>query len=77
MRTVLGTVRSLIHREDLAAARHLLDGAAAGLAAAPPASRALARFVRAELGYQRREEWSLTELTRAAEDWLSSTAGRR
>ena len=75
VRTVLGTVRSLIHREDLVAARHLLDSAAAGLAASSPASRALARFVRAELGYQRREEWSLTELTRAAEDWLSSTPG--
>ena len=75
VRTVLGTVRSLIHREDLAAARHLLDGAAAGLAASSSASRALARFVRAELGYQRREEWSLTELTRAAEDWLASTPG--
>lgn len=75
VRTVLGTVRSLIHREDFAGARHLLDGAAAGLATAPPASQALARFVRAELGYQRREEWSLTELTRAAEDWLSSQDG--
>jgi DNA-binding CsgD family transcriptional regulator len=75
VRTVLGTVRSLIHREDFGAARRLLDGAAAGLAAAPPVSRALARFVRAELGYQQREEWSLTELTRAAEDWLSSQQG--
>ena len=75
VRTLLGTVRSLIHREDFAGARRLLDGSAAGLASAPPASRALARFVRAELGYQRREEWSLTELTRAAEDWLLSQDG--
>ena len=75
VRTVLGTARTLIHRGDLAAARLLLDDTAAGLAAAPPASRALARFVRAELGYQRREEWSLTELTRAAEDWLPDQRG--
>ncbi len=75
VRTVLGTVRSLIHRDDLGGARMLLDRTAEGIATTPPALRALARFVRAELGYQRREEWSLTELSRAAEDWLLSQDG--
>lgn len=75
VRTVLGTVRTLIHREDIAAARTLLDRTADGIAETTPALRALTRFVRAELGYHRREEWSLTELSRAAEDWLSSQDG--
>jgi DNA-binding CsgD family transcriptional regulator len=53
----------------------LLDRTADGIATTTPALRALARFVRAEVGYQRREEWSLTELSRAAEDWLLSQDG--
>ncbi len=75
VRTVLGTARALIHRQDLVAARQLLDTTAESLATASPSLRAEARFVRAELGYQRQEERSLTEISRAAGDWLQGTDG--
>ncbi|HYI57451.1 MAG TPA: LuxR C-terminal-related transcriptional regulator [Microlunatus sp.] len=73
--TVLGVVRSLLHREDLDAADRLLTAILPAMTEAPADCRALDRFVRAELAFHRHEDRAAAEFARAAEEWLAAYDG--